>query len=78
MWRCPRCGARNDRAVAHCGQCGMPNPFEDGGSTKTIDVPEVRTEPPRRRGTSLSWVVVAVLVLALVAVLLIAVVALAS
>lgn len=77
MWRCPRCGARNDRAAAHCGQCGMPSPFEDGGTTKTIDVPDVRPEPPRR-GASLSWVVVVALALVLLALLLIAVVALAG
>lgn len=77
MWRCPRCSARNDRVESHCGQCGMPSPFEDGGHTRTIDVPEIRTEPPRRR-VSLSWVVVAAIALVLFALLLIAVVALAS
>lgn len=53
MWRCARCGARNSREDEHCTQCGMPNPFGDGGQTKTMDLPPVRVvedpppEPPR-------------------------------
>ena len=77
MWRCARCGARNSRQVTHCGQCGMPSPFEDGGQTKTIDIPEVEPEPERRRlPSSLPWVVIGVVTAILLVLLVLAVVAL--
>ena len=77
MWRCARCGARNSRQVAHCGQCGMPSPFEDGGQTKTIDIPEIEPEP-EGRPSSLPWVVIGAVTLLLLALLVIAVVALSG
>lgn len=77
MWRCARCGARNSRQVAHCGQCGMPSPFEDGGQTETIDIPEIEPEPPRRQ-SSLPWVVIGVAALLLLALLVIAIAALSG
>lgn len=77
MWRCARCGARNTRQVAHCSQCGMPSPFEDGGQTKTIDIPEVEPEPARKQ-SSLPWIVIGVVALLLLALLVIAVVALSG
>lgn len=77
MWRCARCGARNSRQVAHCGQCGMPSPFEDGGQTETIDIPEIEPEPPRQQ-SSLPWVVIGVAALLLLALLVIAIAALSG
>lgn len=77
MWRCARCGARNSRRVAHCGQCGMPSPFEDGGQTKTIDIPEIEPEPERRQ-SSLPWLVIGAMTLLLLALLAIAVIALSG
>lgn len=76
MWRCARCGARNSRQVAHCGQCGMPSPFEDGGQTQTIDIPEVEPEPVRQPSTSLPWVIIGVVTVVLVGLLAVAIVAL--
>jgi uncharacterized membrane protein YvbJ len=78
MWRCARCGARNSRQAAHCGQCGMPSPFADGGRTRTIDIPEIEPEPPRRQSSSLPWIVVGVVTLILLALLVVAVVALSG
>lgn len=77
MWRCARCGARNSRQAAHCGQCGMPSPFEDGGRTRTIDIPEIEPELPRRR-SSLPWIIIGVVTLILLALLVVAVVALSG
>lgn len=74
MWRCARCGARNNRDVDHCGQCGMPSPFGDGGHTKTIDIPDVEPERPARR-SSPSGVAILVGVVAVVVILLVVVVA---
>ena len=78
MWRCARCGVRNSRQVAHCGQCGMPNPFGDGGQTNTIDIPEIGREPPRRRSSSLPWMIIGVVTLFLLALLVVAVAALSG
>ena len=77
MWRCARCGARSSREASHCGRCGMPSPFEDGGETRTIDIPEIAPEPPRQQ-TSLPWIVIGVAVVLLLALLLIAVAALSG
>lgn len=76
MWSCPRCGQRNDRAVSHCRQCGMPTPFEDGGTTKTIDVPPAADDRPSRARATLPWAAIAIAAAALLAILLFAVVAL--
>jgi uncharacterized membrane protein YvbJ len=79
MWRCARCGARNSREAGHCGQCGMPSPFDDGGHTKTIDVPPITTEPSREEPSSpLPWVIIGVVTVLLLVLLVVAVVALAS
>ncbi len=79
MWSCPRCGARNGRDAEHCAQCGMPSPFHDGGTTKTIDIPQseadARAEAPRRR-VSLPWVAVVGAVVLVLAIVLLAVVVL--
>lgn len=79
MWRCARCGARNSRQAAHCGRCGMPSPFEDGGQTKTIDIPEIEPEPERQQqSSSLAWMVIGAVTLILLALLVVAVVALSG
>lgn len=76
MWRCARCAARNSRAAAHCGRCGMPSPFEEGGHTQTIDVPEIEPEPPSRPSSSLPWVIIGVATLVVLVLLAVAIVAL--
>lgn len=75
MWRCPRCGARNNRAADHCGSCGMPNPFGDGGTTKTIDIPPESTGPPEPEpsGGGLPWLTIALAVLGLLAIIAVAI-----
>lgn len=78
MWRCPRCGGRNDRTAAHCGQCGMPNPFEDGGTTRPIDIPGGAPDRPSRVRTTLPWAVIAGATVVLLAILVLAVVALTA
>jgi hypothetical protein len=55
----------------------MPSPFEDGGQTKTIDIPEIEPEP-EGRPSSLPWVVIGAVTLLLLALLVIAVVALSG
>ncbi len=79
MWRCPRCGARNTRAVDHCGDCGMPNPFGDGGSTKTIDIPPESTRPREPEpSTGLPWLTIGVAVVVLLAIFVLAIAILAG
>lgn len=79
MWRCARCGTRNNRAVHHCGNCGMPNPFGDGGSTSTVDIPpEAVRQPEREPSTGLPWVIVSIAVVALLAIVVLAMVFLAG
>lgn len=78
MWRCARCGARNSREAGHCGQCGMPSPFGDGGQTKTMDIPAIEPEPERRSTSSLPWFLVGAVTLLLLALLVIAVVAMSG
>ena len=73
MWRCPRCGTRNNRVVDHCGNCGMPNPFGDGGSTKTIDIPPESTRPPEpEAATPLPWVTITIAVIGLLLIIVLA------
>ena len=62
MWRCARCGARNAREVSHCGECGMPNPFADGGRTQTMDLPPVRADDDPQPERSRPWTIVAIVV----------------
>ncbi|CAN5919671.1 hypothetical protein BH23ACT10_BH23ACT10_35400 [soil metagenome] len=78
MWSCPRCGGRNDRAVTHCGKCGMPNPFGDGGSTRNIDIPPVEPDRPSRARATLPWAAIAVAAVALLTILVLAVVMLTA
>ena len=79
MWRCPRCGSRNSRAAEHCGTCGMPNPFGDGGSTKTIDIPpESGRKPEPEPSRSLPWLTIGLAVLGLLAIIVLAVAVLAG
>jgi uncharacterized membrane protein YvbJ len=79
MWRCPRCGARNTRDADHCGSCGMPNPFGDGGSTKTIDIPPESTRPPEPEPSPrLPWIAIALAVLGLLAIVVVAIAILAG
>lgn len=78
MWRCPRCGARNTRAVTHCHQCGMASPFDDGGRTQTMDMPALPPPEPPRRRRAVPWAIVTVLVVLLLIFVLVAIVALAS
>lgn len=78
MWRCARCGARNDRQAAHCARCGMASPFADDDRTRPIDVPAPEPEQPDRHASSVSWIVVAVAVVGLLALLVVALIALAG
>lgn len=83
MWRCARCGTRNQRTADHCGSCGMPNPFGDGGSTRTMDIPadaarRSRPEPEPEPRPGLPWLTIALAVLGIVLLLLFAVAALSS
>ena len=48
-----------------------------GGRTRTIDIPEIEPEPPRRR-SSLPWIIIGVVTLILLALLVVAVVALSG
>jgi hypothetical protein len=56
----------------------MPSPFEDGGQTRTIDVPGIKPEPPRRQSSSVPWMIIGVASLILLALLVVAVVALSG
>lgn len=76
MWRCARCGARNERTSAHCTRCGMASPFAEDDRTMTIDIPSTAPEPPPRRSTPLPWLIVAAAVVLLLAIVLIALVGL--
>lgn len=78
MWSCPRCGRRNDRAVTHCGKCGMPSPFEDGGTTMTMDVPPIEPDRPSRARATLPWAVIAVVAVVLLGILVFAAVMVAT
>lgn len=79
MWRCPRCGTRNTRAVDHCGNCGMPNPFGDGGSTKTIDIPPESTGPSDPEPSpGLPWVTIAIAVIGVLTIVALAIAILAG
>lgn len=66
MWRCARCGTRNHHAVDHCSNCGMPNPFSDGGPTRTVDIPpESIREPEPEKSTAPPWVTISIVGLGL-------------
>lgn len=54
----------------------MPTPFEDGGTTKTIDVPPAADDRPSRARATLPWAAIAIAAAVLLAILLFAVVAL--
>lgn len=75
MWKCARCGARNDRQAVHCARCGMASPFADDDRTRTIDIPALEPEVPERPAAPVSWIVVAAAVVGVLALLVVALVA---
>lgn len=77
MWRCARCGTRNDRSAGHCQRCGMASPFHGGGHTQPVELAAVEAEETHER-RSPPWaaiVVIVALVVVLVAIGVIAVTA---
>ncbi|MBW3604545.1 MAG: hypothetical protein KY460_06440 [Actinobacteria bacterium] len=56
----------------------MPNPFEDGGTTRPMDIPGDAPDRPSRVRTTLPWAAIAGATAVLLAILVLAVVALTA
>lgn len=56
----------------------MPNPFEDGGTTRTMDIPPIESARESRARSTLPWAAIAVAAVVLLGILVLAVLMLAT